>query len=313
MWRYDMELPRFGIAEIFVLLHPHRHARAIVDLHRGDVFAIHLDPARGRVQRVAFRVVDKGAVPHPSAGFFRHLHPGIALFPELFERDFIRRRGPFVSCPNMGHELFAIGELRPKAQLVGETLEDLVIRAAFAHRFDDFLHRIDPVIGIGSARGDVITFQRRRRGQHDIGPPGRCCPPDIDADNRVDGFQRPDQPVGVLLVRHEVVAGVEDHVNFGINARVAVIGELHPGIFQHVGDPTGRTGAAHKVSALAQPCWRGLARLRHAAIAIVPAKADTTARPPDLPRECGEVDDGPVGHLAMLCPLQRPSASNRGG
>ncbi len=299
-----------------MLLHPDRHARAIVDLHASDAFGEHLDLAGIGVQRAAFGIVVELAVTGPLAGRFRHRHPGIAFFPELLERHVLGRARGFVGQFDVIHLVFAVGELGPEPELVGETFEDLVVRQALADRLDHLLHRVDLVVGIGATGGDVILFQRRGRGHDDIDPTGRRRPPDVDADDGFHLLQRPDQPVGILLVRHEVVAGVEDHLDVGVGVGLAVVEELLAGVFQRLGDPRGRNDLGDEVAALAHAHRRAVAALRHAAVAVVPREPEARTRLADLAGQRLEVDDGPIGHFAMLGTLDRPGPGDlrgRGG
>ncbi len=212
----------------------------------------------------------------------------------------------------MVDQVIAIGELRPEVQLVREALADVIVRHAFADRLDCLLHRIDLVVGICPADADVVPLQRRAGRQHEIGPANSSRPPQIDADNGFDLLQRPDQSVRVLLVRHEDIADVVDHLHVRVSAGHAVTDEVFAGSFQHLGDAAGRADTLDPVAPLAEADGRGLARLRHSARPIVPRKPDALPRLADLAAQGGEVDDGPVSHLAMLGALKRPCTGDLG-
>ena len=125
--------------------------------------------------------------------------------------------------------------------------------------------------------------------------------------------ERPDQPVGVLLVRHEVVAGVEDHLDVGIGVGLTVVEELLAGVFQRLGDPRGRHDLGDEVAPLAHAHRRAVAALRHAAVAVVPREPEARARLADLAGQRLEVDDGPIGHFAVLGALNGPGPGDLGG
>ena len=307
-----VQLAGLGDAEVFLLFEPDRHAGAILDPGARDAFGIHLDLAGIGVQRVGLRVFVEGAVAGPLAGLFRHRHPGIALRPELLERHLGRGPRFLIGELDVIHLVFAVGKLRPEPELVGETFEDLVVRQAVLDWLDHLLHGVNPVVGIGAARGDVVLLQRRGRGHHDIGPAGRRRPPDIDTDDGLDLAQRTDQPIGVLLVRHEVVAGVEDHLDVGVGVGLPVVEELLARVLKRVGDAGSRDDLGDEVATLAHADRRRVAALRHAAVAVVPGETDTGAGLADLAGESGEVDDRPIGHLAVLGALDRPGTRDLG-
>ena len=92
--------------------------------------------------------------------------------------------GAVIEMPQPLHLRAALGELRLEPKSIGEGAVDVVLRLRLTYRFDGFLH--DEVEAIARCPADIIAFQRRGTGQHDIGPPRRWRPPGL-VNN--DGFR----------------------------------------------------------------------------------------------------------------------------
>ncbi len=159
-----MHLAFLGVAQIFGGLQPHRHARAIVQLHVGDGVAEHLDLARLGVQVIVFGIGIEIAMAHPGPRLFRGRLQGIALVPEVFKAGGFGRAGHGIGLLH-DVDVFRVGlifdELRLLVEQVGNTGKNVEIAAAFADWFDHLLHRVDAIVGIGAADRHVIALQRR--------------------------------------------------------------------------------------------------------------------------------------------------------
>ena len=245
---------------------------------------------------------------HPAVGCGRRGKRDHTFLPELFERHEFRGRTVFIGGLDIIHRLQPFGEAQLHAAQLGQPPEDLEIVQRITLRGDDLLHRIELVDIVGAARGNVVALHRRGGGQHDVGPARGSRPPAILHHHRVHLLQRTDQLVQVLLVRHEVVAGVVDQLHLRIGVAAAVVGELLAGVVQHLGNARGWADLLDRIATLRKPRGRRGARLRRAAATIVPGKVHALARQTDVAQHAGKVHDGPVRHLAVMCALDGPGA-----
>ena len=231
-----VKLPRFGIAQIFGRFLPFGHGRAVGQVHFLDGGRIHLDAARGRVQRVFGRIGPKIPVTYPAVRGCGGRQRDFAFFPERLERHQFGGRAVLVGGLHIIHWLLAFGEADLHAAQVGQPPEDLEIVQCIALRCDDLLHRVELVDVVGTTRGNVIAFQRGGGRQHDVGPVGGGRPPAVLHDHGVHFLQRPDQFVEILLVRQEIVAGVVDQLDQWIGVAAAVVGECLARVVEHLAD-----------------------------------------------------------------------------
>ena len=260
------------------------------------------------MQRILHRIGAEVTVPNPAVGRFRRGKRDHAFLPELLEGHDLRSRTFLVGSLDIVHLLHPFGEAQLHAAQLGQPPEDLEIVQRFAHGGDDLLHRVELVDVVGAARGDVVALHRGGGWQHDVGPARGSRPPAVLHHYRVHLLQRTDQLVQVLLVRHEVVAGVVDQLHQRIGVAAAVVGELLAGVVQHLGNARGRADLLDRIATLRKPRgWCGT-RLRRAAAAIVPGKADTLAWQADVAQHAGKVHDGPIRHLAVVRALDGPGA-----
>ena len=113
-------------------------------------------------------------------------------------------------------------------------------------------------------------------------------------------------------MREHVVARVVDQLDLREGVGAAVVGELFAGVEQHLADARGRADLLDRVAPLRHTRGRGAPRLRGATAAVVPAKAHALAGQADVAQDAGEIDDGPVRHLAMVGPLNGPGGAQLG-
>ena len=303
-----VHLTLLRIAQILGRLQPFGHGRAVRQIHLLDGGRIHLDAARGCVQRILHRIGAEIRMSNPAIGRCRGGEGDFAFLPEILEGHELRGRTVLVGGLDVIHRLQPFGESQLHAAQFGQPTEDLEIVQRITLRRDDLLHRVELVDVVGAARGDVVALHRRGGGQNDVRPARGSRPPAVLHHHRVHLLQRTDQLVQVLLVRHEVVAGVVDQLHLRIGVAAAVVGELLAGVVQHLGNARGRADLLDRIAALRKPRGRCGARLRRAAATIVPGKAHTLARQANVAQHAGKVHDGPIRHLAMVRALDGPGA-----
>ena len=173
---------------------------------------------------------------NPAIGCGRRGEGDFAFLPELLEGHELRGRTVLVGGLDVIHRLHPFGEGQLHTAQLGQPPEDLEIIQRITLRGDDLLHCIELVDVVGAARGNVVALHRRGGGQHDVRPARGSRPPAVLHHHRIHLLQRTDQLVQVLLVRHEVVAGVVDQLHLRIGVAAAVVGELLAGVVQHLGN-----------------------------------------------------------------------------
>ena len=307
---YHVHLVRLGVAQIFGRRQELGHGRHVVQTHLVDGGGIHLDLAARGMQRVLGGVCAEFGMAHPLPCLLGHLDGGMAFFPELGEGGVLDRRGFLVGLPDVIHRFETFGKGKLDAAQGGQAAEDLEIIQRIAHRGDQLLHGKHLVDAVGAGRGDVVALHGGGGRQHDVGPARGGIPPAVLHDHGVHALHGTDQRIRVLLVAHEVVAGVVDQLDLGVGVGSAVIDEGLARTFQHLGDARGRADLLDRVAPLRQTGGCGAARLWHAATTVVPAEAHALTRQADVAQHAGEVDDGPVGHLAVVRALDRPRAAD---
>ena len=121
-----------------------------------------------------------------------------------------------------------IGHSQPRRQ----TGKNIVITARLADRWHRLLHGNKK--SVAQSATDIVSFQRCRHWQHDVGTTRRRRPPRFVYD---DGFRLlpgNEKPVEVLLLVKGIAAGPIDQPDIRIHQRTAVEFKFSAGVQQHV-------------------------------------------------------------------------------
>ena len=130
------------------------------------------------------------------------------------------------------------GELCAEAQALGEQAIDIVIGSSFPDRFDGFLH--GEVEAVAGRRADIIAFQRRRTGEHNVRTP-RCWGPPRLVDD--DGFRLlpgTQEAVEILDFVEGIATAPVDQPDVWIGQPVAIKIKGGTRIQQHIAEPRRR-------------------------------------------------------------------------
>ena len=166
--------------------------------------------------------------------------------------------------------------------------------------------------GSRCARADVVSLQRGRRRQHDVGVARGRGPPRIVHDDGLRPAERGAQLVGVLVMVERIAARPVHQLDVRIGAGAAVEVVRLAGMQQALRDPRRRNGAVERIG-------RGLharraerrRRFGDAGRGAV-TEAEAAARQADLAETRGQQQHRPIGLLAVIGALQRPRGADHG-
>ena len=147
---------------------------------------------------------------------------------------------PLHLCP-------ALGELCFEPEALGERAVDVVLCLCLTHGSNRLLH--GEVKTVTPRRPNIITFERRRTGENDVGTP--CCwrPPRLVYDDGFGLLPGTQETVEILNLVERVATTPVDQPDVRIGQPVAVEIQGRTGIEQHVGEPCHRDIGLDRVNA----------------------------------------------------------------
>ena len=278
--------------------------RAVVVAVAGDGLAPQLDPPARGAQRLTRRVgterveIDLRGFPHQR--FVRGHRVALGA-------EFLICRGLRVgSTVNLVDDFdplvggTPLGELLPEAQALGQASEDPVVVAGLPHRLGHCGHGDQHRLGAA----DVIAFERCRRRQHDVGPPGDRRPERLLHHDGLGPPPRLHQAIQVLVVVEGVPARPvhEPDVGKAAPAAVEVVRLERP--FQHLGDARDGNGGRPRLAHRHRQARNARPRLSRAGVALrAEAECVAAAGQADLAEHARQCQRHPVRLLAMVSPL----------
>ena len=293
-----------GPAETLERLHPRRMRRAVVVAVAGDGLAPQLDPPARRAQRLARRVGTE-RVEVDLRGFAHQRFAGghrVALGAEVLICQGLRVGGTVNLVDDFDPLVGGtpLGELLPEAQALGQASEDPVVVARLPHRLGHCGHGDQHRL----RAADVVAFERRRRREHDVGPPGNRRPERLLHHDGLGPLPRLHQAIEVLMVMEGVPARPVHEPDVGKAAPAAVEVVRLKRLFQHLGDARDGDGGRPRPAHRNRQARNARPRLSSAGVALrAEAEGVSAARQADLAEHTGQGQRHPVRLLAVVRPL----------